>query len=340
MKKRSTPARRRPAITEAQLRKIIFDELVDAYLVQEGLWDDVKSGVKKLSAYVTKQFKAVAAKWAAAINQAISKLGQIPDEAKQILQVLKQAMQQTGETFQMDETLLAAKELGKLGSDGALAIVQQDLEGPVHEKAKAAEVKGEGKYLPSIYAVLSEEKYTKLPLQALNEDFGVTAALGVGLAIMGGLPLLFKGLHKLAEALGAHGAAELFEKAEHVTHHFEQKVIDFALPFKLAYAVYLGLWKLGIKLTKGDEPLNEIEIKAEDEGKEAIKHAKGLIYKVLLIYLAINGLAGVLKAGASLLGFVEGGATTVKGIELARGAEEVAKLIRTAGAAAGAVAKV
>lgn len=328
MKKRSTQARRRPAITEVQLRKIIFDELVDAYLVQEGLWDDVKSGVKKLSAYVTKQFKSVAAKWAAAITQAIGKLGEIPDEAKQVLQVLKQAMSETGESFQMDQGLIAAKELGKLGKDGALAIVQQDLEGPVHEKAKAAEVKGEGKYLPGIYAVLQEQKFSTPVGTPLNEVLGVTAILGVGLALMGGLPLLFKGLHKLAEVLGATGAAELFKKAEHVTHHFEQKVVDFAMPFRLAFAVYNGLWKLGIKLTKGDEPLNEIEIKAEDDGVKAIAQCKGLVYKVLLIYFAINGIAGVLHAGASLLGFVEGGATTVKGIELARGAQEVAKLVR------------
>lgn len=339
MKKR--PIRRtRSGISEARLREIIYEELVREYLVREGLWDDVKNGVKKLSAYISKQFKQVAGKWAAAISDKVSKLSVMPDEVKQIMGVLKEAMAKTGESFKLDEGLRAAQELGKLGADGAMAVVQQDLEGPVHEKAKSAEVKGEGKYLPEIYAVLSEDKYLKGPQQKLNEDFGITAALGVGLAVMGGLPLLFKGLHKLANALGATGTAELMHKAEKVTHHFEEKVVDFAMPFKLAYAVYLGLWKLGIKLTKGDEPLNEIEIKAEKEGIEAIKHAKGLIYKVLLIYLAINGLMGVLKAGASLLGFVEGGATTVKGIELARGAEEVAKLVRTAGAAAGAVAKV
>ena len=337
MKKRTSRVTR-PAISEARLREIIYEELVRDYLIREGMWDDVKAGVKKLSTFVTQQFKSVAAKWAAAITKKVSEL-KVPDEVKQIMGVLKQAMASTGESFKLDEGLREAQELGKLGADGALQIVQQDLEGPVHEKAKAAEVKGEGKYLPTIYAVLAEDKYLRDP-QSLNEDFGVTAALGLGLAVMGGLPLLFKGLHKLADALGAHATAELFEKAEHVTHHFEQKVIDFAMPFKLAYAVYLGLWKIGIKLTKGDEPLNEIEIKAEKEGIEAIKHAKGLIYKVLLIYLAINGLMGVLKAGASLLGFVEGGATTVKGIELARGAQEVAQLVKAAGSAAGVVAKV
>lgn len=325
MKTRSPKAR--SITTEAQLRKIIFDELVDQYLIKEGIWDDVKSGTQKLSAYVTKHFKEAAGKWAGTIVNASSKLTKIPDDAKKILGVLKQAMEETGESFQMDEGLKQAKELGQYNKEKALAIVEQDLEGPVHDKAKALETKSEGKYIPEIYNVLAETQYATLPKEKLNE-FGVTAVAGISLAIMGGLPLLFKGLHKLANALGAHGSAELFEKAEHVTHHFEQKVVNFAMPFKLAYAVYLGLWKMGIHLTKGDQPLNEIEIKAEDDGVKAIAQTKGLVYKVLLIYFAINGLLGVLHAGASMLGFVEGAATSVKGVELARGAEELAKLVR------------
>jgi hypothetical protein len=321
--------KKRPTISEARVRQIIYEELVRHYLIQEGLWDDVKSGVKRLSSYVSKQFKSVAAAWAKLITDRVGKLQEIPEDAKKIFGVLKQAMQQTGETFQMDETLKAAKELGKLGSEGALAAVEADLEGPVKEKARAATVKGEGVYLPSVYAVLAEKKYVSgAPSEQLNEDFGVTAALGIGLAVMGGLPMLFKGLHKLAGVLGAEKAAEMFEKAEHVTHHFEQKTIDFVMPDKLAHAVYMGLWKMGIKLTKGDEPYNEIEIKAEKDGVDALKKAKGLVYKVLLIYFAFNGISGVLKAGASLLGFVEGAATSVKGVELAKGAVELSKLVR------------
>lgn len=321
-------------ISEARLRQIIFEELVNQHLIEEGLWDDVKGGVKKLSAYVTKQFKSVAATWAKAISDRLAKMNQIPEDAKKVFAALKQGMEATGETFQMDETLKAAKELGKMGTAGALAIVQKDLEGSVHEKAKAAEVAQEGRYLPDIYSVLAEQTYIQGPKEQLTEDFGASTVLGLGLAIMGGLPLLFKGLHKLAHVLGAEGASHMFEKAEHVTHAFEQKVIDFAMPDRLAYAVYMSLWKTGIKLTKGDEPLNEIEIKAEKEGIEALKHCKGLVYKALLIYFAIQGLIGVLHAGASLLGFVEGTATSIKGVELARGAEEVANLIKLGGAAA------
>lgn len=45
--------KRKLAIIEVRLRKIIYDELVEAYLVQEDPWDDVKFRAQKLSAFVT-----------------------------------------------------------------------------------------------------------------------------------------------------------------------------------------------------------------------------------------------------------------------------------------------
>lgn len=304
-------------ITEDKLRKIINEELVLYYSLNEGMWDDARDGVKKLSAIVSKKFKTVAASWAKSIVESLSKFeGGIPDDVKKIFGVIKDVMQSTGEKFQLSEELIAAKKFGQISNAFALSLVQQDLEGPVHEKA----VKVNEHFVNDVQDLLIESSDNK----QLNE-VGVTAVLGVGLAIMGGLPMLFKGLHKLALYLGAEKSAELFEKAEHVTHSFEKKTINFAVPYKLTYAVYEGLWKLGIKLT--NTHLNELELKAEDEGKKAILKTNDLIYKVILIYFAFNGISGVLKAGASMLGFVEGAATTVKGIELANGAKEVAKLV-------------
>jgi hypothetical protein len=43
-------------------------------------------------------------------------------------------------------------------------------------------------------------------------------------------------------------------------------------------------------------------------------------------YMRVNGLVSAVKAGVSILGFVEGTATTIKGIELAKGAQEIASL--------------
>jgi hypothetical protein len=136
--------------------------------------------------------------------------------------------------------------------------------------------------------------------------------------------MVFKGLTKLAKVLGATKTVQVFEKAYSIAHHFEQKTIDLVVPDKLSYAIYKLLWKRGIKLSE-----HQLEFLDFQLGKEhAMARTQGLIYKALLIYFAWNGLQGVLHAGASLLGFVEGTATTVKGIELARGASEITKLIR------------
>ena len=184
-------------------------------------------------------------------------------------------------------------------------------------------------YFSSLYSVLREDSYIQNN-ERLNEDFGVSAVLGIGLAIMGGLPMLFKGLHKLAGVLGAENAAKLFEKAEHITHSFEQKTIDFIVPDKLSYVFYSILTKQGLKISNANEMLTFEEFQVNADKSEAMKKTQGIIYKILLIYFAINGIRGVLHAGASLLGFVEGTASSVKGIELARGAKELAVLIGAA----------
>lgn len=324
-----TMKRNKQQITEARFRKIVQEELIRQYLVQEGIWDDVQSGAKKLSAYVSKQFKTVAAKWASAIKEKLAHFDEMPPEIKQVIGVLQTSMKESGESIKLDEGLQDAKRLGSLGVKGALSIVEEDFAGPVKDAASNFQSnKTESFDVVGSYKTLSDQSYIKgvYPRRQLQEMLGATTVVGVLLATMGGLPMLFKGLHTLASKLHAEKTAELFEKAEKVTHHFEQKVITGVIPDKLAYYIYLGLWKLGIKLTHTKEPYNELEIKVEKGGPQALVKAKNLMYKMLLIYFAWSGFMGVLHAGASLLGFVEGGATAVKGIELARGASEIAKL--------------
>jgi hypothetical protein len=311
-------------IDEAKLRRIIAEEIRRRQQLQEGAWDDVKTGVLKLASYVTKQFGAAAAKWAVTIKDDLSKMSEIPDDVKVVFEATKQGMQATGESLKMSPAMKAAKELGQLTKEKALAFVQEDFEGPVKQKAEAA---NEGLHVRALYKVLSETQINAS--SHLNESLTAGTIMGVGLAIMGGLPMLFKGLHKLAKVLHAEKCSALFEKAYHVSHHFEEKAIDLVVPDKLAYFVYGVLWKRGLKLSK-----NHLELEDFKADKEHAKtKSQGLIYKAVLIYFAWSGLQGVLHAGASLLGFVEGTATTVKGIELARGATEVAALVRAGSAA-------
>lgn len=318
---------RNTIITEARLRQIIHEEIERRYLIEEGLWDDVKDGVKKLSDYVTEKFKSAAADWASTISEKIKALAEKPEGLDLVMSAIKEGMKQSGESLTLDDTLKKAKNLEK---DASLSVVQSDLEGPVHDAAQ--QLQKSKKAIGEVYSILVTNEYVRQ--QKILKEMGPETIFGFGLAIVGGLPLLFKGLHKLAMYLKAERVAELFEKAEHVAHAFEEKVVDYMIPDRLSYEIYKFLNKKGYHVSNKEELLSYNDFKTDADKTGARKKTEGLVYKALLIYFAINGLVGVLKAGASLLGFVEGGATAVKGVELARGAEEVAKIVRAAEAGA------
>ena len=317
-------------MTEARLRQIVQEEVLRQHLISEGIWDDVKDGVKKLSSIVSQKFKTVASDWVAKINEKIEELSTLPEEVSLVMSAVKTGMKESGESLTLDDTLKMAKELGQLN---AVDIASNDLAGPVKEKA--AQLQKTGK-MTEIYAVLGDKRYTSQK-KKLNE-LGVTAVAGIGLAVMGGLPMLFSGLKKLAQMLGAEGLVGVFEKAYHVTHAFEEKVVDYMIPDRLSYQAYKFLNSRGFHVTQKQELLSYEEYKTDADKSGARKKTDGLIYKVILIYFAVQGLVGVLKSGLSLLGFVEGGATAVKSAELAKGASEVAKIARGVEAAAAAAA--
>lgn len=328
-------------ITESQLRRIIYDELIEQYMIQEGLWDDVKSGAKKLVSTVTKPFKKVAASWAKKITEYIEKLSDMPEDAKLIMQALKKGMQETGESFKMTPELLEAKKFSAVAAN-APDLLEQDFKDGVHDKMKSlgSDKKNESVFIQNIVNVLNEECYIKTTKQRLNEDFGIISGIGVGLALLGGIPMLFKGLHKLASVMGAHRLAEVFKKAEKIAHHFERDVIDLVIPDKLSYFIYKHLktnFKHFSTLSKKKMlTLEEFQLNSDHSG--AMRKVQTGIFKTVLIAFALAGFVGALKAGASLLGAVEGGATTVKGVELAQGAKELASLMRSGAAAASGTA--
>lgn len=319
-----------PVITEERLRQIIQEEIVRHHLMQEGMWDDVKDGVKKLSSYVSKKFKSAAAEWGSKISEKLEDLSEMPEEVKLVMDAVKAGMKESGESLKLDDNLKTAKELSKLD---VMSIASEDLSGPIKDKAE--ETQKSGKVSEACLIVLDKSYITER--KQLNE-FGVGAAVGVGLATLGGLPLLFKGLTKLAKALGSEKLVSVFEKAYHVTHAVEEKVVDYIVPDALSYQIYKFLNRRGYHVTKNKKLLTFEQYRSDADKSGARKKTDGLVYKVVLIYFAFQGLLGVLKAGASLLGFVEGGATAVKGAELAVGASEVAAIVRGAETAAAGVA--
>lgn len=315
-------------ITESRLREMVQHEMILHVLMQEGLWDDVKTGMQRLRAVVSNKFGNAIDKWKAALQ----KLGQVPkDAASEGFGVLKQAMSEAGESFVMDDTLKAAKQLASLGPQGHMKIVQQELAGPVHDLAARLEKKtqAEGRYLAGLYDLLINEELERK--QQLNE-FGLTAAAGLTLGAFGGAHLIFQGLAKLAGYLKMTRTSELFNRWAHALHHTEEKVLDKVVPDKLAYVFYrMGRGAASKFLPfldlKSKEPVDVEAFKADTKLKMNVKQA---MYKLLLSYLLINGIAGAVHAGMSVLGVAEGAASTVKGIEIAGGVKAAASAVKTA----------
>jgi hypothetical protein len=328
----------RVQLHDSRVREILQEEIFLRSLVEEGIWDDVADGVKQLRAAASKKFASVASSWGEAVQSTLKKLERMPPEVPEIMKAIKAGMQETGESLKLDEILQSAKELGQMGTKGALAMAQEDLAGPVHDRAAKASksTKSEGAYRQGVYAIMLERQYlVPSSKQQLNE-IGITGVLGVGMATLGGSIMLFKGLAKLAGWLGAEKLSHLFHRVEHVLHGFESKAIDVVVPDRLAYAIYSFLYDRDLKIgaTKDSEgppkKLSLEEFRSDGTGSHAMSVTKGLVYKAVLIYFAWHGIEGAVHAGASLLGFVEGAATTVKGVEIAAGASELVALARSA----------
>ena len=321
----------KPIINEAKLRKIIREELTRQYIVQEGLADDAKQGIIKLTKAVKEKIKGKAKELAAKISEALSGFKEMPGEFKALIGAIKKGMKESGESLKLDDTLKSAK---KFGTTNFVKEAEIDFQNLKDNAAKLVNAKTES--LLKINAMLIiEESTTKNSL--LNES--LVGLAGVGLAVMGFLPMLFAGLKHIATWLKCPNIAEHMEKAEHFFHKIEEDVIDFIVPDKFSYKVYLALqatpFSSGLKLSAGNEIISfedytSDKAKAyEKPGKES-KHPRsvrskvdGLIYKGLLVFFLWEGIQGVLHSGASLLGVVEGSASAVKGVELAKAAEEI-----------------
>ena len=326
----------KPIISEAKLRKIIREELTRQYIVQEGLADDAKQGIVKLTKAVKDKIKGKAKELAAKISEAMATFNSMPDELKTLINAIKKGMKESGESLKLDDTLKDAK---KFGSTDFKAAAESDFQNLKDNAANLSNAKTES--LLKLNSVLLVEDFSSEKL-ILNES--LVGLVGIGLATIGFLPMLFAALKKVATWLKCPKIAESMEKAEHFFHKFEEKVIDYVVPDKFSYKVYLAFqgtpFSSGLKLSAGDdiisfEDYTSDKAKAyEKSGKES-KHSRsvrskvdGLIYKGLLIFFLWEGIQGVLHSGASMLGIVEGSASAVKGVELAKAAEEIAIAVR------------
>ncbi len=303
-------------MSETLLRQLIREQIQ----LDEGIWDNLKSGLSKLVKIVGNKFRD-AASWGSAIKEKLSQMSSVPSDVSGLVDMVKAAQSESGEEFPVNDAIKDAKQLSKYNTSNALQVAEEEIENSIRPKVE----KYNESQIVSLYNQLNEiKKEINEDKQTLNEA-GLTAVIGISLGILGGLPLLFKGLMKLANFLGANKVAELLKRAYTVAHHIEEKAIDVMIPDALSYVLYKMAWKKGFKTSK--------KFLDKDNYKQNVDHAKtkieGVFYKAILIFFAWQGLQGALHAGASLLGFAEGTATTVKGIELAKGAAELANLAKS-----------
>ena len=322
----------KPVISEAKLRKIIREELTRQYIVQEGLADDAKKGIVKLTKAVKEKIKGKAKELAAKISEAMASFKNMPDELKTLIDAIKKGMKESGESIKLDDTLKDAK---KFGTTDFKEVADQDFQNLKDNAANLSNAKTESLLKLNSLLLVEDLEVEKTLLRE-----SLVGLAGIGLAAMGFLPMLFSALKKIASWLKCPKIASAMEKSEHFFHALEEKVIDFIVPDKFSYKVYLALQKTpfssGLKLSAGDdiisfEDYTSDKAKAyEKPGKES-KHPRsvrskvdGLIYKGLLVFFLWEGIRGVLHSGASMLGILEGSASAVKGVELATAAEEIA----------------
>ena len=327
-------------ISEVKLRKIIRQELTRQYIVQEGLTDAAKQGIIKLTKAVKEKIKGKAKELSAKISEAMLSLKEMPEELRVLMAAIKKGMKESGESLNLDDTLRDAK---KFGSTDFKKVAEEDFENLKSISANLSNAKTES--LLKLNSLLLTEAHTAEKL-IINES--LIGLAGIGLATIGFLPMLFAALKRIASWLKCPNIAASMEKAEHFFHKFEEKVIDFIVPDKFSYKVYLSLqstpFSSGLKLSSGDDIISFEDYASdtakayEKSGKES-KHSQsvrskvdGLIYKGLLIFFLWEGIQGVLHSGASMLGIVEGSASVVKGVELAKAAEEIAAAAAAAAA--------
>lgn len=322
----------RSLVSEAALRRIIKEELVREYLIREGIFDDVKGGLKKLSAAISKKFGDQVAKWAKSLKQIIDTFSRVPDEVKEWIGFLKHGMSESGKQFKLDDRLKAAKQLGTMNKDSAMAMVEKDLAGPVKEFAASMQKSktSESSYALSAYLVISEADQLESfepPLLVINEVLGAAFAVGSVAAVMGAAPYVLKGIAKLFKVVHAESTAEFIEHAAHVCEEFEEDVVEGIFPSELLWAVYKKLPEQYKSKASKEEIKDFEEFQGTHEGKEARRYISRHLYTMLLIFLCASGLSAAAHAGASALGFFEGGTSAFKAFEIGKVGVGLAKAI-------------
>jgi hypothetical protein len=258
------------------------------------------------------------------LSKSVSKIEAGAAKLKPLVAMIKQAEQETGEKLPTNQTIQAAMALPAKAKAAEAEIAQQ--KSAVAALPQAQPGAQQEACARQFDAILVEAMAVEK--KPLNEALGPTVIIGFVLALIGGIPMLINGLHKLATKLTLTKTADMLAHMHHVTHSFEQKAIDYIIPDILSYALYTKFWKAGIKVRGSkafDKPLSREEYTAGEGNVRGT--VESIIYKIMLVWFLAQGIRGAWSAGTSLLGLAEGAASSVKAVEIAAVVTQVAEIL-------------
>jgi hypothetical protein len=303
---------------EALIRKYARAE-ISRNMLEEGLADTLKTTITKLAKSLTQK-----------IDQKVSQLQAREGAAEDLTDFVLDA----------EGGSAVVTSINKIGSRFKAAA--EDVMDVEAELPAARAQKSEATLRRSA-AVLSELNRKMATPHRLDEVSGFEI-VGLGLAMVGGIPMLLKGLYKVARLLKMERAAERLEKMYHAAHHFEEGFVDFVVPDRVSYVIYTKyqeaknpqkvanykIWAadpdtgLGKKIGAGQRILSPEEYAGSKEKK---KLEKGL-YVVMLTPWLINGLLALKHFVSNVISWAEAGATAVKGVEAGEAAAMAAELVQ------------
>jgi len=306
--------------------------------INEGLIDLIKKAAASLKQGASQGWEKVqgalrssVANLTGIIAKKSPELAKLKPQLQFIMDIKNEAEAETGEKFPIDNTMQiaqnlslkareATQEVNALKGQGASATNQSQPVAPNQRGVQEA-------FAIELTTIINEtvaDYSSDRAIQPLNEVLGVTTVIGLVLGIMGGIPLLLKGLYKFTKYVGLEKLSGAIEHAYHVAHKIEAKGIDVMIPDRLSYAIYKKAWAKGFKTSK-----TFLEFPDYSANKQHAKQkVEGLIYKLLLVYFAAEGISGILHASSTALTAAEGAASTVKAIEIATGVIDAAAILK------------
>lgn len=319
-------AKRNPLTTRNEHR---IERMVEQIMLEEGL-QDLLRGVKTASAKAWAKTKGALQKASqgatGAINAKVSRVRELRGSLESIKNMVFEAEKESREKLPISKDMEIAMKIPSLAKQ---AVSEINTEKQAVSQIAPAVTQQAEIYTKHVTNILNEIKKTSTnKRQPLNEEATITltSIIGLVMAVLGGVPLILKGLYKLSKKLGFEKTSIAIHHVWHVVHKVEEKTIDYVVPDKLSYVLYNKAWKKGFKTSKAH--LEFEQYKANQGG--ARKKVENLIYKIMLVYFLFAGFEVVLEAGASMIGVAKGAANMVKAIEIAGGVIEAGEIIAPA----------